>query len=193
MAKLATVTIKGVSPYSPGKHYSEIEAPKLDKESFADYEARTWRNRMHVSKDGKVQIPPMAFKNCLSEAAKYLSIRIPGKGQATYTKHFTAGVLVSEPLTLPVKAADVPGNWLFVPADGVRGSGKRVNKCFPLIEEWGGVVNFQIFDETVTEKIFTQVLREAGMLVGIGTFRPINNGYFGRFAVDKVKWGDLKF
>jgi hypothetical protein len=143
---------------------------------------------MHVTQDGHVFIPPMAFKNCLSECAKYKSIQIPGKGKATYTKHFEAGIQVVDPLVLEILAADVKPEKLFVPADGRRGSGKRVEKFFPLIPEWRGAVTFYILDDTVTQDVFAEHIEEAGKLVGIGRFRPRNNGYYGRFSVEKIDW-----
>lgn len=183
--KTATVTIRGVSPYSQSKHYT---TEKLAKENAKDYEARTWRDRLHVTDDGSVFIPPMSFKNCLSEAAKFLGIQIPGKGKSTYTKHFEAGVLVTDAMILPIKKEEVKGEWLFVPSDGVRGSGKRVDKCFPVIHEWGGEVIFYVLDETVTEEVFRNVLEQAGAFIGIGRFRPRNNGFYGRFKVDAISW-----
>lgn len=186
--KTVTATLKSVSPYSQSKHYDSETAPKLDKESNGDYERRTWRERMHVQSDGRVMIPPMAFKNCLSEAAKYLSVQIKGKGKATYTKHIEAGILVVEPLVLPLKKDDVQGEWLFVPSDGKRGSGSRVNKCFPVIPNWEGDVTFLVFDETVTEDVFRHHLEEAGKFIGIGRFRPRNNGFYGRFSVEGLRW-----
>src|SRR5215467_10450238 len=123
--KRATATLEAVSHYSQSRHYSEDLVPRLKQELPKEYEKRTWRHRMHTNEEGYVYIPPMAFKNCLSEAAKYRSQKIPGKRNATYTKHFEAGVLVLDALTLPIKGADVPGEWLFVPSDGIRGSGRR--------------------------------------------------------------------
>ena len=183
--RTAIVKMHSISPYSQSKHY---DVPKLDKEIPKDYEARTWRERMHVNKDGHVFIPPMAFKNCLSECAKFLSIQIPGKGKATYTKHIEAGVLVTEPLVLPIKKEDADCEWLFVPSDGRRGGGTRVNKCFPLIREWEGEVTFYILDETVTEDVFKLHIEEAGKFIGIGRFRPRNNGFYGRFEVEDIAW-----
>ncbi|WP_438396411.1 hypothetical protein [Caballeronia sp. DA-9] len=183
--KTAIATIKGVSPYSQSKHYS---TEKLPKELAKDYEARTWRDRLHAGEDGTVFIPPMSFKNCLSEAAKFLSIQIPGKGKATFTKHIEAGVLVTDALQLNIKKEDVAGEWLFVPADGVRGSGKRVEKCFPVIHQWGGDVTFHVLDETVTEDVFRHILEQAGAFIGLGRFRPRNNGFYGRFKVEGLKW-----
>jgi len=181
----ATARLKSVSPYSQSRHH---DTEKLAKELPKDFEARTWRERLHYDADGRVFIPPMCFKNCLSEAAKFLSRQIPGKGKATYTKHFEAGVLVPEPLILPLKKDDVKGEWLFLPADGKRGSGKRVDKCYPIIPEWSGNVQFLILDDMITEDVFTDHLKEAGRFIGIGRFRPRNNGFYGRFMVDGVEW-----
>lgn len=183
--KTAIATIKGVSPYSQSKHYN---TEKLPKELAKDYEMRTWRDRLHATDDGTVFIPPMSFKNCLSEAAKFLSLQIPGKGKATYTKHFEAGVLVTDALHLNIKKDDVPGEWLFVPADGIRGSGKRVEKCFPVIHQWSGDVTFHILDETITRDVFEHVLTQAGAFIGIGRFRPRNNGFYGRFKLESLNW-----
>lgn len=183
--KTARATLTSVSPYSQSKR---IRTPKDAKETHEDHEERTWRERLHVNKQGKVFIPPMAFKNCLAEAAKYQSKKIPGKGNATYTKHIEAGVLVTEPLVLDVAQEEVEGEWLFVPSDGRRGGSKRVDKCFPVIPEWSGTVEFLIFDELVTKTVFTEFLEEAGKFIGIGRFRPRNNGYYGRFEVEGVSW-----
>ena len=183
----AIASLKSVSPYGQSRNY-EMDVPKKEKESSKDYESRTWKNRLHVTTDGKVFVPPMAFKNCLSEAAKFLWQQIAGKGKATYTKHFEAGVLSPEPLVLSVLAKDVEGLWLFVPASGRRGDGKRVWKCFPVLREWSGDVTFLIFDETITQDVFRYHLEQAGKFIGVGFFRPRNNGYFGRFSVEKLVW-----
>lgn len=183
--KTAIASLKSISPYSQSRHYDTL---KLDKEMPKDYEKRTWKDRCHYNKDGFVFIPPMAFKNCLSEAAKYLGIKIPGKGKATYTKHFEAGVLVLEGLVLKETRETIKGQWLFVPSDGKRGGSSRVDKCFPVIQEWSGDVTFHILDETITEDVFTEHLEQAGKFIGLGYFRPRNNGYWGRFEVVKVRW-----
>ena len=183
--KTAIVKLVSASPYSQSRHYT---TEKLNKEIPKDYEKRTWRDRLHTTESGEVFIPPMSFKNCLSEAAKFLGIQIPGKGKSTYTKHFEAGVLVTDALMLGIQAKDVKSEWLFVPSNGQRGNGKRVDKCFPVIHEWSGYVTFHVIDETITEEVFTQHLQQAGAFIGIGRFRPRNNGFYGRFSVESVKW-----
>lgn len=182
--KTYSVKIKGITPYSQSKLVTEKRA---EKETHDAHEERTWRGRLHVNENGNVFIPPMAIKNCISEAAKYLSIQIPGKGKSTYTKHIEAGVLVTDPIVLGIKKDDVPGEWFLVPSDGKRGGTSRVQKCFPVIHNWGGEFTVYVFDETVTKDILVKHLEEAGMFIGIGRFRPRNNGFYGRFSVESVE------
>lgn len=183
--KTATATLKSITPYSQGKYH---ESPRLEKEAPDAYEQRTWRERLHYHEDGQVFIPPMAFKNCLAEAAKYLSLKIPGKGKATFTKHFEAGVVVTEGLNLSISKQDVKSESLLVPSDGRRGGGSRVKKIFPLIPSWQGVVVFHVLDDIIDEKTFEYVLQQAGLFIGIGRFRPRNSGYYGRFNFEKIEW-----
>jgi hypothetical protein len=132
--------IRGISVYSQSKFY---KTPKLERESHADYEARTWRDRMHVNEDGNVIIPSMSLKNCLDSGAREAGIKVPGGGQKRYTGMIEKAVMVLDPVVLPIKAIDVPGDWVFVPSDGIRGGGKRVEKCFGIIPiGWGGDVTW---------------------------------------------------
>jgi len=185
--KLAVCDLKSVTAYSQSRYY---KAEKLPGELAGAYEERTWRERCHVLPNGNLFIPPMAFTNSLKEAARYLNISIPGKGKQTFTKHFEAGVLVSEPMELQETKAEVEGEWVFVPSDGRRGGGSRVEKCFPLIKGWSGQVAYYILDDIITEDVFKRVLETSGGLIGIGRFRPRNLGYYGRFEVLKVVWTD---
>lgn len=187
---VAVASLKSTAPYSQSRHYA-LDVPKNEKETHQDYEERTWRNRVHANKDGHIFIPPMSFKNCISEAAKFLGIQIPGKGKSNYTKHFEAGIMMSQPLVLPNKKDAVDGEWYHVPADGRRGGPKRVMKCFPVIPEWSGDVEFMVADETITKDVFLKHLKGAGAFIGIGRFRPRNNGYYGRFEVMDLQWSNV--
>ncbi len=188
--KLATCHLQSVTPYSQSKYYSKDTIPPLEKELALDYEKRTWRERCHARADGHLFIPPMAFSNTVKESARYLSLPIPGKARQMFTKHFESGIMVTAPLILNETKESVQGEWLFVPSDGRRGGGRRVEKCFPLIPEWAGVVTFVILDDIITQDVFTEVLVTAGNLIGIGRFRPRNLGYYGRFKATKIEWDD---
>ncbi len=200
--KIATAKLKSASPYSQSRFH---ETEEFEKEGKDAYEKRTWAERLHYDRiTNEVFIPPMAFKNCLTECAKFLGVQIPGKGKSTYTKHFEAGVLVTDPVTLAtvkdgngsgpivvaIKKEDAIGETFFVPVDGVRGSGKRVKKTFPMIASWNGTLVAYILDDTITKDVFLRHLEQAGQFIGVGRFRPRNNGFYGRFDVVSLDWQD---
>ena len=77
---------------------------------------------------------------------------------------------------------------IYANANGIRGSGKRVWRLFPRIDKWKADVEFHVYDDLITKDVFEQVLGESGRFIGIGRFRPQNGGWYGRYAVEKVKW-----
>lgn len=186
MPKIAIATLAGVAPYSQSRFH---ETPDLPKEGKDAKELRTWREKAHYDpKTGEMFIPPMSFKMAVDSASKYLSIQVPGKGKATYTKHFLSGVLVFEPVFLGVHKDEAKRDRVHANADGVRGSGKRVVRYFPRVDDWRVDVTFHIYDDTITEDVFETVLSEAGRFIGLGRFRPQSGGFYGRFLVEKVRW-----
>ena len=188
--KTLTARLKSLSPYSQSRaHDTSRECDEAGRvtETWEDWRKRTWREHCHVDERGFIFIPPMTFKNCLSEAAKYRAMKIPDKGKSTYTKHFEAGVMVLEGLTLPIHKDKVEHENLFLPSDGRRGSGTRVWKRYPVIRAWEGDVIFHVLDDVITAEVFRQHLESAGNFIGIGRFRPRNNGYYGRFIVESLK------
>lgn len=186
MTKIAIANLRGITPLLQSRAHDE---PRLKKEAADAYDKRTWRSRAHV-KDGMVCIPGMAFKRCLEDVAKHLGIQIPGKGKSTYTKHFTSGVMPGGQL-IPtnVKAEDLEAYPIFVNADGVRGSGKRVTRTFPQAGPgWLARAEFLILDDVITEDVFLDHLRQAGALKGVGAFRVGNGGMCGSFEVVSLEW-----
>lgn len=184
--KTAIAHLASVSPYSQSRF---VQTPKLDKEAHDDYEKRTWRDRCHTTPDGRIFIPPMAFKKALAEAAGFSPKKIKGRGSSTYAKHFKAGVLVTDGLVLLNKKEDVEGEWFFMHAQPSLGDrSPRVLRCYPVIREWAGAVRFFVLDDTITEPIFHETLIEAGNFIGIGRFRPKCGGFYGRFKVESVDW-----
>jgi hypothetical protein len=85
--------LQSTSAYGQNRNH---HIPKGARELAQAHEERTWIERLHVTKEGYVFIPPMQFKLCLENTARYIGMQIPGKGKSTYTKHFVQGVIVPE-------------------------------------------------------------------------------------------------
>lgn len=186
---IATVSLVSATPYSGGRYFTEREVPKLHGgETLAEYEQRTWAWRMHYSPSDTVQIPAQAFANAVVTAAKRLQLKVPGGGRALFTKHFEAGVLVPRPLDTGAKREDLQCAELFVPSDARAGGGRRVSKCFPMLNAWEGELDFLVLDDVITKEVFAKVLAYSGSLIGVGRWRPEMRGQNGRFTVRSLEW-----
>jgi hypothetical protein len=183
----------------PGSPYSQSamhDAPKLDREQHDDYDERTWLNKATVNKDGQVCIPAMALKQAIDTAAYKLGEKVPNRRGATYKNFFASGFFCNQDVPIAngkaLTAKDAEKKSINANSDGVRGSGKRVVRRFPEWAKWHGVAEFTITDDIITPEVFDRHLKSAGMIVGIGRFRPEKGGTNGRFRVTKVEWEDVE-
>lgn len=193
--KSVTVTLIGETPHSQS---APIASKRDNRESADAHEKRCWRERCHAMPDGKLFIPPMALSFALSATAKLLGHQIPGKGKSTYTKHFMSGILVTDPIIITVDGKtidkdEVEGKWYYVDANGKRGSGTRVWRCFPEVPAgWQGQATIYVLDDTITQEVFEEHLIECGRFIGLGRFRPERGGFFGRFTPENFQWAAVQ-
>lgn len=188
--KTAIAKIKFLTPYCQSRYHGTA---KNSKELPDAYERRTWQERMHYDPETKeVFIPALAFSNSIKEAAKYISMSVPGKARSTYTKHFDAGVMVLDEVMTGRTIDQAVEKQMFVPSNGQRGGGTRVMKSYPILMPPLEVeVTYQIMDDLITAEVFAAHLQQAGNLIGVGSFRIRNSGVFGRFQVQGIDWIDL--
>lgn len=177
-----------------------IATQNENNEHHDKFEGRTWRERMHTDPEGYVYLQQTSIKNCLVDVATYLGEKVKGKGSKTWTKFFTAGLASTHPLELfhdngrRVEAAKVEGTSLFVPSDGKRGGPKRVWKTFPVIPPgWTCDVSLLLYEQLLIEdpEKVRDYLEHGGKFIGLGFYRPIRNGDWGRFAVSDFKAGEI--
>jgi hypothetical protein len=181
---VATVTLESMTPYSQSRQHGE---PFLENESADAHDKRTWRARLTVE-NGTVRIPVKAITDALVDAAGYTGIKIQGGRGKTWKAKFQSGIAIFENPDLGIKPDDVPYIDLPSDANGKRGSGTRVMRRFPMINQWRATFDVHILDPVITEEIFTKVMNDAGLFIGIGRYRPQNRGTNGRFKLAKLVW-----
>lgn len=187
---IAYVTLKGTTALSQSRQHDD---PRLEGESHEDYDKRTWRSKLNVTvRDGKksVVLPAHGVHQSIAAAAKYSKRQIPGQGKATWTAKFTSGIALLEDPILNIDPATVDHITISANADGVRGSGKRVPRRFPMIYEWETTFQVMVLDPIITEEIFREMVEMAGLFIGVGRFRPEKGGTNGRFKLDNLVWQD---
>lgn len=191
----AIVTLRSTSPYSQSRKH---DTPKMEGESADAHEVRTWQERMHVRTANKgkpserktVVIPASGMNQALAAAAKFLNKKIEGQRNATWTKHFVAGIAVLTDIDLSIDPADCRRQSINAHANGVRGSGTRVTRFFPTFDEWEATFEVLVLDPLITEAIFSEVMAAAGLFVGVGQHRPEQLGTNGRWDVSSIDWVD---
>ncbi len=57
----------------------------------------------------------------------------------------------------------------------------------PKWSDWKASFTLNVDNDTITESTIKDILVNAGNYIGIGSYRPTNNGSFGRFKVTKCK------
>ena len=187
----ALVTITGTAPYSQSHQHGE---PKLEGEQPDAYDVRTWRSKMNTELiDGKetVVIPAFGIHLALTAAARYSKKKIEGQRHATWTAKFERGIAIMGAAPLHIDPADARCITLSVHADGKRGSGARVTRRFPSFPAgWTATFEVMVLDPIITKAIFYEMLELAGWAIGVGQYRPENNGSNGRFIVKSLEWKD---
>lgn len=192
----AIVTLRGTAPYSQSRQH---QTEKLDGESYEDFDKRTWREKTNADSDGNVFIPAMAFKQAMDIAAKRLAIPDPDNRKANFTKYFVSDVICEANLFIQeydekekkfygIHKDEMPSITISANVDGVRGSGKRVPRIFPQVQEWTGETSFLIMEEKIKSEIFERVLKTAGQSIGVGQFRAEKGGLNGRFEIVKIRF-----
>lgn len=185
--KSALCKLKSKTPLTFGKYH---QTDKLNKELPDAYEMRTWKEKAHYTENETVKIPGTMFANSIRDSAKFMSIPVPGKGKSTFTKHFDAGITIPSNIDTGIKKESLSGVSVHVPSDGKPGGSRRVMKVFPIVREWEGEIVVYIGDDIITQDVFEDVLKNAGLLIGIGTWRPRNRGMNGQFEVVDIKWNE---
>lgn len=189
------VWIEGI----PGSPYSQSalqKSPMNDRESHDDFDERTWREKCTVNDKGQVCAPQMGFKQAVDTAAYKLGEKVPNRRGATFKNFFASGFFCNGDVPLangkPLTPGDASMIMINANSNGIRGSGKRVKRRFPQFAQWTGVVEFTILDDVITKEVFERHLKAAGMIVGIGRYRPENGGTNGRFRPVKFEWTDFE-
>lgn len=184
--RVVKIEIEGISPYSASRMHGE---PFLnDSETKAEYNERTWAEHAHVNTKGDVFIPRKAWLESFIDAAKRRGTKVPGRGMKTFGGLMEGGMIVMNDLLTGSKKKDLKPATFPCHSNGNRRDTKRVPRKFPMLDEWAGTLTVVLTDPQITKEEFENCVRDAGIMVGVGRYRPANRGDNGRFQVKKFQW-----
>lgn len=180
------VSIKGVTPYMQHRMDDEklanweklrkyiIERPDVSLVDAERAEFHCYRNA-----DGKCYIPAEQLRIALINAGGYTKAKVGNAKRSM--KNIVAAMFMITPEEILLPDYDQIDKRSAVN----KNIKARVIVLRPKWSTWEAEFTLRVDNDTITEETIGEIITNAGQFVGIGSYRPTNNGYFGRFELTK--------
>lgn len=178
------VKVEGITPYMQHrmddvkleeweknrKHI--IERPDVNQADATRAEFHCYRNV-----DGKCFIPAEQLRIAFINGGTYLKSKVGSKTKSM--KGIIAAVLQVSPEEIVLPEYDRIDKRSAVN----KNIKARVMVIRPKWTQWSAEFDMILDNGTLTKEMITELITVTGNYVGIGSYRPTNNGYFGRFKL----------
>lgn len=182
--KTFKVTIKGVTPYM--QHRMDdvkldvweknrgliMERPEVSHDDAVRAEYHCYRNG-----NGRCYIPSDQIRGSLIGAGSMVKAKVGGRSKSM--KQVVAAMFMVSPDHIEIPDYDSVDKRSTVN----RSVKARVIVIRPKWSTWEASFDLNVMNDTITKETILAILENAGDYIGIGSFRPTNNGMFGRFSV----------
>lgn len=153
-----------------------MERPEVSEEVNKRAEYHCFRN-----KDEQCYIPADHIKGALINAGSYLKAKVGGRSKSM--KILVAACFSVSPDEIIIPEFDAIDRRSAVN----RNIKARVIVVRPKWTNWEAEFELMVQEKTITKETIKELIEIAGNLVGIGSFRPTNNGSFGRFKLTGIE------
>lgn len=184
--KTYKVEIKGVTPYMQhrmdDKKLEDWEKERgkiIERDDIAKEDLI--RAEFHCYRNGKCFIPAEHIRGSLINAGAFVKAKVGNSRKSM--KNIVAAMFFIEPLQIEIPDFDEIDKRSAVNRN-IKG---RIIVVRPKWNNWKAKFNLIVDNDTITDKTIESIIEYAGKYVGIGSFRPTNNGMFGRFEIVKFE------
>jgi hypothetical protein len=186
--KTYSIEIKGKTPYMQHRMDDQklsewesnrkliIERPEVSKDDLTRAEYHCYRNL-----DGKCFIPSEHLRSSFINAGALVKSKVGNSRKSM--KNIVAGMFFVEPEEILMPDYDVIDKRSAVN----RNVKARIITIRPKWTNWKAKFNLLVDNDTITTETIKEIIINAGNSIGIGSFRPTNNGMFGRFGLENIK------
>lgn len=187
------VEIVGATPYMQHRHDDQkleeweknrkliIERPEVSQADALRAEFHCYRNA-----DGRCYIPAEHIRQSMIAAGSYSKAKVGNAKKSM--KNIVAAMFMVSPEEILLPDYDAIDKRSAVN----KAVKARVITVRPKWNQWKAQFTLAVDNDTITSQTITEILNNAGNYVGIGSYRPTNNGYFGRFLAGKIEQLSMK-
>jgi hypothetical protein len=152
-----------------------IERPDVNQADATRADFHCYRN-----KEGKCFIPAEQLRIAMINGGTYLKSKVGSKTKSM--KGIIAAVLQISPEQILLPEYDEIDKRSAVN----RNVKARIMVVRPKWLKWQAEFEMILDNGTLTKEMITELITVTGNYVGIGSYRPTNNGYFGRFKLVSI-------
>lgn len=153
-----------------------MERPELSHDDLVRAEFHCFRN-----KTGQCYIPADHLRGSLIGAGSMVKAKVGGRAKSM--KQVVAAMFMVSPEEIMIPDFDSLDKRSAVN----KNNKARVVVVRPKWTTWEASFALNVMNDTITKETIKSVLEYAGDYIGIGSFRPTNNGMFGRYQIDSFE------
>jgi len=182
------VTVEGITPYMQKRmddvtlevweksRKAIIERPDIAQEDIKRAEFFCYRNP-----NGECYIPSEHFRCSFIQAGAYVKAKVGNIKKSM--KNIVAAMFFINP-----EEIIIPNYDCIDKRSGVNKNVKaRIIIIRPKWNNWKVSFTLIIDNDTLTDETIREIINYSGAYVGIGSYRPSTNGYFGRFKLIEME------
>jgi hypothetical protein len=179
-----SVKIEGITPYMQHRmddvkleEWEKNRKQIIERPDVAIEDAKRAEYHCYRNKDGQCFIPAEQMRIALINGGTYLKSKVGTRTKSM--KGIIAAVLQVAPEQVLIPEYDEIDKRSAVN----RNVKARVMVVRPKWTKWEAEFDMLLDNGTLTKEMLTELVNVTGNYVGIGSYRPTNNGYFGRFKL----------
>lgn len=153
----------------------------IERPEVSQVDAKRAAYHSYQTADGRFYIPAEQLRIAFVNGGGYLKSKVGNSRRSM--KGVFAAILRIEP-----EEIIIPDYDLIDKRSAVNKNVKaRVIVIRPKWSQWSAEFDMIIDNDTITEETLKELIATTGNYVGIGSYRPTNNGYFGRFKLVSIE------
>ncbi len=160
--------------------WEKKRGPIHERSDVAHEDAVRAEYHCYRSVDGPCFIPSDQIRGSLIGAGSYVKAKVGGRSKSM--KQIVAAMFMVSPEQIHIPEYDAIDKRSAVN----RNVKARVIVVRPRWNQWSAEFTLSVDEDSITIETITQIIEYAGKYVGIGSFRPTNNGLFGRFNLISI-------
>jgi len=181
------VKIKGVTPYMQHRmddvkldQWEKLRGPIHERSEVAHEDAVRAEYHCYRNSPGNCYVPSDHIRGAFIAAGSFVKAKVGGRSKSMKT--IVAGMFMPKPSEIELPDYDAIDKRSAVNKN-IKG---RVIVVRPKWSEWELEFVLQVDEDSISIIQISQIIEYAGKYVGIGSFRPVNNGLFGRFELIEI-------